>query len=402
MPSAIETSPAAPPPVQCVVAIPANDEADLLPGCLAALAVQRDRFGSPVPGGVFAVVVLANNCTDATVETARHLSARLPFALHVIDVELPPETASAGGARKAAMDEAALLLAAGGGNGAILTTDADTTVASTWLSANLEALASGADAVAGYVDPDPMDYLALGPAFMARGRLEDTYLRLSNEIWARLDPIAHDPWPNHRIDAGASLAVSLQAYLDVGGVPLLPVGEDAALVRLLERAGKKVRHSLDVRVTTSCRLEGRAQGGAAATMKARFEDAEAECDRDMEPAMAVARRALCKGRLRRWHDRRESRADCPLALAGDHDRPAGVSPARRMPFVDLWDEVEASDRRLRRGPPLRPRDLPRQIEIARRLLVKLTARRRRASSRPADTADAVTWIEPELSDAWPR
>ncbi len=146
-----------------VVAIPANDEAERLALCLAALAGQRDEFGAPLPDTAFEVLVFANNCSDETAEIARRLRGDLPFALTVIEETLPPARATAGWARRRAMDEAAdRLTAAHRYDGLILTTDADSVVSPTWVAATLRVVAEGADAVAGYVDGMPAEKLALG------------------------------------------------------------------------------------------------------------------------------------------------------------------------------------------------------------------------------------------------
>ena len=54
-----------------IIAIPAHDEAERVSGCLAALAMQRDRSGMPLRSGSFSVLLLANNCRDGTADVAR-------------------------------------------------------------------------------------------------------------------------------------------------------------------------------------------------------------------------------------------------------------------------------------------------------------------------------------------
>ena len=61
--------------LQVSVVIPAKDEAEGLPATLAALANQTDLQGQPLPPGCFEVLVLANNCTDATAEVVRQQAA---------------------------------------------------------------------------------------------------------------------------------------------------------------------------------------------------------------------------------------------------------------------------------------------------------------------------------------
>ena len=355
---------------RAVVAIPACNEAERIADCLAALAVQHDLTGSPVPSHVFAVLVLANNCCDETAAVVRELVDLVPFRLVLVEQALPPDRSSAGWARKLAMDKAADLLDRP--DGVILTTDADSCVDGTWVSNTLAAIDRGVDAVAGYIEAQPRKLIRLGPAFLQRGRLEDTYLALLAEIVGLCDPQPHDPWPNHRVASGASLAVTLVAYRAIGGLPPEPIGEDAALRSALLDGGFAIRHAMDVSVVTSCRFDGRAPGGTADTMRFRHNYPEAECDSDMEPARRAVRRALWKGRWRRLH-------------SGDHGRDLRRSCQRfgvELSFVDrlmsqhrhfepFWRAVAADSPVLARGAPLRPFDLPREIAVARKLVCRL-------------------------------
>ena len=310
-----------------VVAIPACDEAERIEACLSALARQRDERGAPVDPDSYRLLVYANNCTDGTPAVVTAWSRRTAVPVELVVEQLRPEESNAGHARRRAMDLAAALVDAGGGGGGgrgdgaefLFTTDADTVVSSTWIAATLAAFAEGADAVAGYLEVDPSEMMRLGPAFLRRSRLEDRYLRLVAEIHAVCDPRAHDPWPNHRISSGASLAVRLSAYRAVGGVPARALGEDAAFTRALDDAGFKVRHALSVHVATSCRFEGRAPGGTADTMRRRHADVEAPCGDDIEPALEVARRALRRrrgldGSTPTWPSRALRPADLPREI----------------------------------------------------------------------------------------
>jgi len=342
-----------------VVAIPARNEAVRIERCLASLAMQRDSLGAPVARNAFEVVLFANNCTDETAQRARAYAALLPYRLSVIEADLVPDQATAGGARRLAMDEAARRLSAFP-DGIILTTDADSTVAPTWFANTCQHLRDGADCVAGTIDAEPPEIIRLGPDFVERGRLEDTYLRLVAEIYARCDPRAHDPWPNHRVSSGASLAVTLRAYQAVGGLPPRALGEDIAFTRLLDRRSFKVRHALDVAVMTSGRLDGRAAGGAADTMRHRRDVPDAVCDDELEPALYTLRRAVIRGLLR--HACREGRMAeaCERVLPGYSTEHAGTET-----FAEAWEVIGGS---LERTAPLRPSGLPRQIAIARFIL----------------------------------
>ena len=357
-----------------IVAIPASNEAGRLGACLAALAAQRDGRGMPLRSGSFAILVFANNCSDGTEDVALDLAEACPHPVIVVSETLSPEHANAGWARKRAMDLAAARLSkAGHEGGMLLTTDADSCVSPTWFSATLDAMAVGVDCVAGYIDAFPAELMRLGPVFVQRGRLEDRYLSLMAEIYAVCDPRPHDPWPNHRVSSGASLAVTLAAYVAVGGMPPQALGEDAAFTRALEAAGFLVRHPLSVTVGTSCRFDGRAKGGAADTMRLRHAITEAPCDEEVEPARLVVRRALRRGALRRARDDGRGRTAawarrCGFALSDWRDL---LDRTRGQPFDALWHQVTASSPSLSTYRTLRPTDLPEQIGRAERLVERL-------------------------------
>jgi len=71
-----------------------------------------------------------------------------------------------------------------------------------------------------------------------------------------LDPQPFDPWLCHHQHFGASLAAAAHANRLAGGAPDVPDLEDEALVRALEHADLRVRHSPHVRELTSSRLGG--------------------------------------------------------------------------------------------------------------------------------------------------
>jgi GT2 family glycosyltransferase len=355
---------------RAIVSIPAHNEALHIERCLAALAVQRDERGAPIGQGAFEILVLANNCTDATADNVRTFSPRVPHPVILVNETFASDKRNAGWARKRAMDLSAAMLEYGeeAADGVILTTDADSFANPTWFAANMRELAQGADCVAGYIDAEPRELLALGPTFLARSRLEDTYLRLVAELYALCDPRQHDPWPNHRVASGASLAVKLAAYRAVGGLPPRPLGEDVAFTEAVDRAGFKVRHSMEVSVQTSCRLDGRAQGGAADTMRHRYEFPDAECDEELEPALQTTRRAMYRGLLRsQLNDEPFRNRKKNWTFKADIDPVLSASAS----FHEAWQDLCARHPSLQRGAPLRPSELPRQIAIAKLILLHL-------------------------------
>lgn len=375
------------------VAIPACNEAERIGACVSALAVQRDRFGAPLRHDAFDILVFANNCNDDTVAVIERLAQDIPQRVVVVEERLPPEMSNAGWARKRAMDLAADRLEA---DSLILTTDADSCVSPTWVWSTFQELARSVDCVAGYIDAAPAEIVRLGGKFLRRGRLEDTYLRQVAEIMARCDPLPHDPWPNHRVSSGASLAVTVEAYRAIGGLPARPLGEDAALAASLEEAGFKVRHSLEVVVQTSCRLAGRAAGGAADTMQRRLADLDAPCDDDLEPALHLTRRAIFRALFRRaWTSGEgEDRVTARLDIRPDIIARLRAEEATRL---EAWDAVSAASPLLSSRRPLRPSELQREINVARLVLKALRARDAMRSAFPAETRHREGFGEPEFA-----
>lgn len=317
-----------------VIAIPARDEAALLPGCLDALARQRGTSLART-----AVLVFANNCKDATAAEASALRRSLPYALHVVAATLPTGLAHAGGARSAAMAAADELLSPG--DGILLATDADARPEPGWLAANRAALAAGADAVAGAILPDAAEAALLPPALRRREIAEARYAALLDEIAALADPVPHDPWPRHDTHSGASIAVRQAVFHAAGGIPPVPLGEDRAFFRALDLMDARIRHAPTARVVVSCRLQGRAVGGMADTLCRRAEGGDEPLDARLEPVADAWRRARIKRAVRRgWRDGSLVVPDPELWAAGD--RALLLAACRHQSFGLAWAFLEAA------------------------------------------------------------
>lgn len=247
------------------------------------------------------------------------------------------------------MDRAAKLAGAGG---VVMTTDADSQVDIDWIAANLGEIAGGADAVAGVIAFDAaaraelpnLDHRA------AEWRLAALHARLEDLI----DPRAHDPWPRHIWAWGASLALTVEAYRAIGGVPLVALAEDRALAVAVERAGFRLRRSHAPLVFTSPRRIGRAPGGFADLLVSHAA-ATTPCDAALEPTRAFLRRLVLRARLR--------------AETGSR-------------FPPLWATIEATTPRLRRQ-QLLPADLAREVRQSERLISALERRAERRAGSPA-------------------
>ncbi len=253
----------------CVV-IPACNEEGSLRACLEALSHQQNLSGGALPSAAYEVLLLLNNCTDRSRQVAEAVQqARPAMRLSIAERHFPSRDAHAGTARKLLMDTAWHRLRGFRDycGAAILSTDADSIVASDWIARNLSALEAGADAVGGLIKLLPKD-LAVLPPSVRRCYLRDRrYAELIAILEDALDPQAGDPLPRHLDHFGSSLACTRGAYAKCGGLPALPSLEDEAFVDRLRRAGLRLRHDPRVVVFTSARVQGRAAIGMAGQLR---------------------------------------------------------------------------------------------------------------------------------------
>lgn len=220
-----------PDPAVVAVVVPARDEEALLPACLAAVQVAALR----VPGVLVDVTVVADACTDRTVEVAHRAGVHL----------VPSSLANVGAARAAGCD--AVLARHDPDRVWIATTDADSQVPADWLRAQL-ASASAHDARLGTV--------VLGAADRRRAR-----------AWVEAYARGCGTSRHHHVH-GANLGVAGAAYLRAGGFRPLRSGEDVDLVHRLLASGASIDWSLDQPVRTSGRHVARAPDGVAADLAA--------------------------------------------------------------------------------------------------------------------------------------
>ncbi len=301
------------------VVVPARDEAARLPRLVAALAAQLDADGRPFAPGHVDVLVLLNNTTDDSAAVLGRLAADHPaLAIHAASVTLAGADAHVGRARQLLMDAAWARLD-GSAGGLILSTDADTAPAPDWIAATQAAVAAGADAVGGRALLLPDERCALPPGVRRLYLLDLAYRRALEEMKSLFAPDAHDPFPRHHHHFGASLAVSAAAYGAVGGLPAQPTSEDVALVYALTAAGFRLRHSDRVRVFTSARATGRADGGLADAFVFWDRLAASGVEPTVEPAACAERRLQALGRAR------TARPGLCLALAPTPEAAPGAS-----------------------------------------------------------------------------
>ncbi len=220
------------------IVIPAHNEERFIGPCLQAVRESMESVRVPVQ-----VCVVADRCTDATVEIVR---AAMPDAA-VLRSEVRQ---SLGRVRDLGMrhvmrtfdaDEPAKVW--------LLGTDADTCVREDWIQRQLAHADAGADAVTGLVDLQPSHHL-------------------TTELWSAYRTlVAERIHPNdHGHIHGANFGVRSDAYAAVGGYSDLDTGEDRELWFRLQAAGYSMVQPRDLDVLTSSRIAGRADGGLAALL----------------------------------------------------------------------------------------------------------------------------------------
>ena len=226
------------------VVVPAQNEAATIERCIRSVLAAHLACGRHTP---LWIVVVADLCTDGTVELARRA-----IGIDGEVIECAPR--SPGTARRlgaaAVMEHfrqelpACIWLA---------NTDADSHVPPDWLKRHLDHADNDASAVAGIVQLDATEGLRTDIVRVYR----DSYDLRSDGTHGHVH--------------GANLGVRGDAYLDVGGWSHVTVAEDHCLWDRLKLRGWRLRSCVDSVVVTSARLHGRAVGGFADTLRRRLE-----------------------------------------------------------------------------------------------------------------------------------
>ena len=240
------------PAIRISVVVPARNEEALIYSCLAALAKQEG-----ISAHEYEVLLVLDQCTDTTEARALEVTIEYPdLRLHLLE----GSGQGAGHARRAGMEEAYTRLHySGRPDGLIASTDADTTVAPDWLSAQLQAASHGARAIGGRIElRDDGDL----PKSVAGWHADQGRMR-QRELLAGLDSAGGPLGAEHWQFSGASLALTAATYAEIGGLEPRTALEDEHLERALIRCGIPIERPLSVRVTTSARLVGRANRGLA-------------------------------------------------------------------------------------------------------------------------------------------
>ena len=268
--------PPAGPQLRVCVVVPARNEESELPRLIEALARQIGLDGRPLDAETFEIIILLNNCTDRSAAVLRDLSSRSSLKLHVIEMTLETPEAHVGRARQILFDTAYdRFRSIGRADGIILTTDADTRPEPDWIGQTSAEFAKRVSGVAGRILLEAEERVALPLGVQRLFLLDVGYRRALEEMRSLFAPVPEDPFPHHHQHYGASLAVTAAAYARAGGMPIARSSEDAALYRAVIASGGRFRHSGHVRVRTSARVLGRAEGGLAVALSSWRDQASA-------------------------------------------------------------------------------------------------------------------------------
>jgi glycosyltransferase involved in cell wall biosynthesis len=211
------------------VVVPAHNEQDRLPSCLASLR----RAARAVRGVPVHLVVVADASRDRTDHIARRGGATV----------ITTDARSVGAARAAGVREVLRRVAhLDAADVWLATTDADTLVPPCWLRDQARYANRGWDAVAGTILVADWS-----------GHQPGTRALFHRRYGGGAGPHGHVH--------GANLGFRASAYLRAGGFPAVPTGEDRALVAALAATGSRVLRTRALTVLTSARRDARAPHG---------------------------------------------------------------------------------------------------------------------------------------------
>jgi len=216
------------------VVVPVRNEEECLPRALAALTDAIDFLGASVGADApdVRVVVVLDRCTDDSAALAARYA---DFSTIVVDA------GAVGAARRAGVRFLLGGAAHAPENIWVATTDADSAVPLTWLTAQLACAHAGVDLVLGTVLPDlPGEHP-------------------QHRRWASEHRIVE----GHPYVHGANMGVRADCYLAAGEFLPIVTDEDVLLVLALRALMVRERRIATIPVLTSSRSIGRAPGGFA-------------------------------------------------------------------------------------------------------------------------------------------
>ena len=314
-----------------VIAIPARNEQATIVACLDACWQSMQRAG-----GTGKILLVINNTTDDTQGLAAAWAGETACPLEIINITVAARTAQVGFVRRMAMQWAALSVVS---DGVLLCTDADSQPQVDWVSANLAQIAAGYDLVCGDIllDQSHPQYEKIC-AIHRKNALEGQYRQACLELIHQLDPDPDNAWPHHNQVSGASLAIRRQAHDVIGGVPAVPQAEDRALAQRVALYDYRTCYCGQARVVTSCRMDGRAEGGMAQALRIRAGSEDFLIDEALEPAHLVLLRAGTRASARQVWQQGQSRHDLYAFLSIEPSRYAALDTISR--FGMFWQQLE--------------------------------------------------------------
>jgi glycosyltransferase involved in cell wall biosynthesis len=223
------------------IVIPAQNEEGTIEACIESIldSCQHAKLRN------YRIVIVADRCTDLTTVRARR-------ALGDAGELLECEANSAGTARRLGVEAILRYFRRRAPSRIWLAnTDADTIVPQDWLEVQLALAQSGVTGIAGIV------------------RLHENGAAAAHELYRKTYLTAADGTHSHV--HGANLSMRADAYLDAGGWSHRPLAEDHCLWQRLHRRGWRLSSPVSSVVVTSARLNGRAPGGFADTLRANIE-----------------------------------------------------------------------------------------------------------------------------------
>lgn len=247
--------------IEVTIVIPVKDEETYIEDLLNSLKDQVDLAGNKVNYKLYEVLILANNCSDGTVDLIKNFKLKnKKINLYLEEVVLEAEQANIGFVRKTLMDLAYTRLSTNSG-GLILTTDGDTIVSQDWVAQNLAEIRNGAEAVGGRILLKEEEFQCLDNGISFFHKKDEEYQLLVAELEAEVLENFDYRKGGHHQHFNGSFAVTTACYQKSGGVPVVKNLEDCAFYDRLLAIDAKVRHSNNVVVKTSARCIGRTDIG---------------------------------------------------------------------------------------------------------------------------------------------
>lgn len=256
------------PSVKSSIVIPVKNEESYILKTLGSFALQIDISGKALNYNVFEILILANNCSDHSVEYINAFIDEHPHLnIHLEEVTLGPSEANIGYVRRKLMESAFVRLSKNGG-GTILTTDGDTIVAPDWIAQTHWEIENGAEVVGGRILLADDELEGLDEFTRLYHLKDEQYHLLIAELEGKIINPAVDVVPRHHQHFNGSFAITTNCYARSGGVPLVEQLEDCAFFKRLESVDAKIRHSYKVQVHTSARCIGRTEIGLSYQLNA--------------------------------------------------------------------------------------------------------------------------------------